>query len=171
MMQNFFDLVDKVQRHNRSVGAGIEAIGIISLLLIMVITCADVIGAKAFLRPVPGALDIVMLAQTVAVSFGVAATLSAGGHVSVEIFLMHMPPVMRRICRVVIEVLSLFLFVLILWQLAVYGHELRLDGEVSPTAQIPIYPFAYGIALATAPAVIELCTRIITIAFGKEVHG
>lgn len=171
MAQQFLSIVDKVQRLNRSLSAVIEAVGVFSLLLIMVITCTDVIGAKAFLRPVPGALDMVMLAQTVAVSFGVAATLIAGGHVSVEILQMHMPPLLRRVSQVVIEALSLSLFILILWQLALYGHELRLDGEVSPTAHVPLYPFAYGIAIATAPAVVELCTRIIKIAFGNEALG
>ena len=168
-MQQFLQLVDKIQGLNRSVSAAIESIGILALLLIMAITCVDVIGAKLFLRPVPGALDIVMLAQTVAVSFCVAATLSAGGHVSVEIFLMHMPPIPKRITTILIEGLSLFLFVLIVWQLALYGHELRLEGEVSPTSRIPLYPFAYGIALGALPACIELGMRIIKAACGRDV--
>jgi TRAP-type C4-dicarboxylate transport system permease small subunit len=167
-MENFLKLVEKVQRGNRSLSRAIETIGIAALLLIMVITCADVIGAKAFLKPVPGALDIVMLAQTVAISFGVAATLSVGGHVSVEIFLMHMPPTLSRITTVVTEALSLLLFILIVWQLAIYGYEMHLNGEISPTARIPLYPFAIGIALASIPACIELATQIILTAFIKE---
>ena len=167
-MQQIIKLVDKVQRFNRSLSAAIESVGVVSLVLIMIITCADVIGAKLFLQPVPGSLDIVMLAQTVAISFSVAATLSIGGHVSVEIFLMHMPPIIKKFTMVITEALSLLLFVLIVWQLAVYGHDMRLGGEVSPTARIPVYPFAYGIALATVPVCIELCTRIMKIIVGKD---
>ena len=167
-MQPLLKLVDKTQRFNRSLSAAIESIGVAALLLIMVITCADVIGAKMFLKPVPGALDIVMLAQTVAISFSVAATLSVGGHVSVEIFLLHMPAWMKRITVVFTEALSLLLFVLIVWQLTVHGHDFRLDGEISPTARIPLYPFAYGIALAAVPACIELFTRIVKAACGEK---
>lgn len=166
-MQQIIKLVDKAQKFNRSLSAAIESLGAISLLLIMTITCVDVIGAKAFLTPVPGALDIVMLAQTIAISFSVAATLSAGGHVSVEIFLKYMPPWLKRIVSIITEGLSLLLFVLIVWQLMEYGHQFRVDGESSPTARIPLYPFAYGIALATIPACIELCARIIKTILGK----
>jgi len=168
-MQQFIELVDKVQQRNRALSDAIESVGILALLVIMGITCADVIGAKMFLKPVPGALDIVMLAQTIAVSFATAATLSAGGHVSVEIFLMHLPPLPKRLTTIVIEMLSLSLFVLIVWQLALYGHELRLDGEVSPTARIPLYPFAYGIALGALPACVELIARILKAVCGQKV--
>jgi TRAP-type C4-dicarboxylate transport system permease small subunit len=167
-MQQLIKLVDKTQRFNRSLSAAIESVGVVSLLLIMIVTCADVIGAKVFLKPVPGALDIVMLAQTVAISFSVAATLSVGGHVSVEIFLMHMPPFMKRATIVFTEVLSLLLLALIVWQLAAHGHEFQVDGEISPTARIPLYPFAYGIALATVPACVEVFTSIIKTAFGED---
>jgi TRAP-type C4-dicarboxylate transport system permease small subunit len=91
-MLKIIELADKIQKLNQTLSNAIEAVGIASLLFIMVITCADVIGAKVFLKSVPGALDIVMLAQTVAISFSVAATLIAGGHVSVEIFVMRMAP-------------------------------------------------------------------------------
>ena len=167
-MRQLSKLVDTTQRLNRTLSNAIESVGVVSLLLIMVITCVNVIGAKVFLKPVPGALDIVMLAQAVAISFSTAATLSVGGHVSVEIFLMHMPPLMKKCTMIVTEVLSLILFVLIVRQLLVYGHELQSYGEMSPTARIPLYPFAYGIALATLPACIELVTRIIKIFLGKE---
>ena len=168
-MQQNIRLIDRVQQVNNKVITAIEYIGVAALLLIMGITCADVIGAKMFLMPVQGSLDIVMLAQTVAISFSLAATLKAGGHVSVEIVLMHMPPHLKRFMMVTIELLSLCLFFLISWQLAVYGHELMLDGEVSPTAHIPIYPFAFGIATASIPACIELFIRIFKIITDKEI--
>lgn len=164
-------LLAQTQKFNRILSNAIESVGVVALLLIMVITCADVIGAKIFLKPVPGSLDIVMLAQAVAIAFSTAATLSVGGHVSVEIFLLHMPAIMKRITMIFTEVLSVILFVLIVRQLLVYGHELKFYGEMSPTAHIPLYPFAYGIALATLPACIELLTRIIKMVMGEEPDG
>ena len=111
-----------------------------------------------------------MLAQTVAISFSVAATLVAGGHVSVELFLLHMSPLVKRITMIFTELLCMILFVLIARQLFLYGHELKLFGEMSPTAHIPLYPFAYGIALASLPVCIELCTRIIKAALGENLE-
>ena len=167
-MEQFINLVEKVQRGNRFVANAIETIGVAAILLIMTITCADVIGTKAFLHPVPGSLDIVMLAQSIAISFCTAATLIAGGHVSVDFFLRHMPPLLSRIIALVIGMLSLFLFILITWQMAVYGHELWSYQEVSPTARISLYPYAYGVALAMVPACIEMLARLIKTAAGRE---
>jgi TRAP-type C4-dicarboxylate transport system permease small subunit len=167
MTSKFKNMVDKIQQLNRSLSTAIESVGIVALLIIMVITCSDVIGAKMFLKPVPGALDIVMLAQSVAISFSLAATLIVGGHVSVEIFLLHMKPKTKRVVTIVIESFSLALFVFIVWRLSVYGFELKMQNEGSPTVRIPLYPFSFGIALACLPACVELILRIIKSLLGE----
>ena len=46
----------------------------------------------------------------------------------------------------------LLLFIVMTWQLFVYGRDLKLYGEVSPTVRIPLYPFTYAAAVAFIPA-------------------
>ena len=46
----------------------------IAFVFMMLLTTADVIGAKVFLSPIPGALDLMMLAQLVALSFALGAS-------------------------------------------------------------------------------------------------
>ena len=57
-------------------------------LLMMVVTCIDVIGAKVFLYPLVGSIDIVKLSQLVAISFAAASALILGNHVQVEFFIV-----------------------------------------------------------------------------------
>jgi len=140
-----------VDKYNREVINWLEWVGVIALLTMMVITCADVMGAKILLRPVFGSIDIVTLAQVVAVAFAAASGLVLGRHISVEFFVVLLPKRAQAAVAVIISLMGLLLFSLIVWRLSVYAHYMYTGTEVSATARIPLYPFAYGIAFACIP--------------------
>ena len=48
----FMTFLDKFEKSNRLLSGWFEWIGLSGLLVVMFITCIDVIGAKLFLRPV-----------------------------------------------------------------------------------------------------------------------
>ncbi|UCE33321.1 MAG: TRAP transporter small permease [Deltaproteobacteria bacterium] len=144
-------MLRKLEEFNRSLSGWFEWIGLGGLLIMMLITCIDVIGAKIFLKPVFGAIDIVMLGQLVAISFANALSLLLGRHVQVEFFVPMLPRRAQAVTDSIVFLLALILFVLIIWRLCVYGYSLQTGGEVSATARIPLSPFAYGIALASVP--------------------
>lgn len=144
-------VLDKCEKFIRLVSSWYEWVGLAGLLMVMLITCIDVIGAKVFLRPVFGAIDIVMLSQAVAISFAAAFTLILGKHIQVEFFVIMLPRRARSVIDSIISLLGLTLFIMIIWRLCLYGYSLQTGGEVSATARIPLYPFAYGIALASIP--------------------
>jgi TRAP-type C4-dicarboxylate transport system permease small subunit len=146
--------LEKFESFNRRVSAWFERVGVCGLLLMMAITCADVVGAKLFLQPVYGALDIVMFAQVVAISYATAYALILGRHVAVEFFVILLPTRLQAVVEFVISFLGLILFALIVWRLAAYGYSLQIGGEVSATLRMPLYPFAYGIALASIPVLL-----------------
>jgi len=139
------------EKLNRHVITWLEGVGAVALLTMMVITCVDVMGAKIFLLPVLGSIDIVMLAQLVAISFGTGSALLLGRHVTVEFLVMYLPQRLQAAVEVVVNLLGILLFAIITWRLILYGHYMQTGGEVSPTARIPLYPFAYGIAFACIP--------------------
>lgn len=133
-----------------------EWVGLAGLLLMMALTCIDVIGAKLFKIPVLGALDIVQLSQIVAISFAAGMTLILGRHIEVEFFFVLFPKPVQRVIRSIILLLLLALFIVIIWRLCVFGHSFQTSGEYSMTAHIPYYPFAYSIALAFIPICLVL---------------
>ncbi len=153
--------LEKFEKFNRRLSSWFEWIGLAGLLVMMFITCIDVIGAKLFLRPVLGAIDIVMLAQLVAISFAVASGLILGRHVQVEFFVILLPKRVQAVIECIIHLLGLSLFILIIWRLCIYGYSLQTGEEVSATARIPLYPFAYGIALASIPVCLVFLQRFL----------
>jgi TRAP-type C4-dicarboxylate transport system permease small subunit len=153
--------VEKFDAFNQRLSGWFEWVGLVGLLVMMVITCADVFGAKLFRQPVYGALDIVMLAQLVAISFATAYSLILGRHVSVEFFMLMLPKRVEAAVDIVISFLGLTFFVLIVWRLAAYGYSLQSGGEVSATIRIPLHPFAYGVALASIPVCLVFLANIL----------
>ena len=141
----------KFEKFNQNISSAIEWVGLIGFLVMMLITTVDVIGAKVFLHPVFGALDSVMQAQLIAMSFAAATTLVAGRHVAVEFFVPLLPKPAQKVVDVFVNVLGLALFVILVWRLTEHAYSLQIENEVTPTARIPLYPFAYGAAVACIP--------------------
>jgi TRAP-type C4-dicarboxylate transport system permease small subunit len=153
--------LEKFERFNRTISSWVEWIGLFALLLIMGLTCVDVIGAKVFRAPVFGSIDIVMLAQLVAISFAAAMALILGRHVQVEFFVPLLPKRLQVIVDCIVHFLGFALFVLIVWRLFAYGYSLQTGGEESMTARIPLHPFAYGAAVASIPVSLVFLQRLI----------
>ena len=144
-------VLDKWERFNRRLSDRFEWIGLVGLLVMMAITCIDVVGAKVFRWRLLGALDIVMLAQIVAIAFAASMVLILGRHIQVEFFIKLLPRRVGAVINSVVPLLGLGLFSLIIWRLCALGYSFQTAGEYSATIHIPYYPFAYGIALASIP--------------------
>jgi len=149
-------VLDKFEKFNRQLSGWFEWVGVVGLLLVMLVTNIDVIGAKLFLWPLRGTIDMVMLFQLVAVAFACAFTLIIGRHVRVEFFVNRLPQRAQAIINSVISLIALGLFILIIWRLCVLGYSFQTGGETTATAHIPLYPFAYGAAFASIPVCLVL---------------
>lgn len=108
--------IERFNRFNTKINYCIEWIGIIAFVLMMLLTTVDVIGSKVFLSPIPGALDLMMLAQLVAISFALGASYVANRHVEVEFFVPLLPRLLQRLVSVIVKFFVLTLFILITWQ-------------------------------------------------------
>ena len=138
-----------------------EWLSIAALLLMMSITCIDVVGAKVFNWRLPGAIDIVMLAQLVTIAFAAAVTLIKGRHISVEFFIKLLPQRVLNVIDSIVLFLLLGFLSIIIWQLIVLGYSFQTSGEYSATIYIPYYPFAYGIAIACVPVWLVILVQFI----------
>ena len=154
-------MLDKFERFNRRLSGLFEWIGLAAMLLVMLITCIDVVGAKVFLWRLLGAIDMVMLAQIVAISFAAGMTLILGRQIQVEFFFNLLPRRAQKVVDSFVLLLGLGLFILVIWRLCVLGHSFQTSGEYSPTAYIPLYPFAYAIALASIPVSLVLLVEFL----------
>ncbi|BBO83854.1 TRAP transporter small permease [Desulfosarcina ovata] len=141
-----------------------EWVGVVGIIVMVAVTCTDVIGAKLFLMPVPGYIEVVSLVQVATIVFAIAATQRHGGHISVEMFVDILPRRMRSIVKALTSLLCLVLFVLLIYEGIGLGNEYLEAGEVTATVQLPFYPFAYAFSVALIPValmvLVDFCVAI-----------
>src|SRR3990167_2714478 len=154
-------MLEKFERFNEAVSRWAEWIGFGAMFFMVVLTCIDVLGSKLFRLPVPGSLDMMMLAQLIAISFAAAMTLVRNRHVSVDFFVVLLPRRAQALIDCVVQLLCLGLFVIIVWRLFDHGYHLQTGGEQTPTIQVPIAPFSYAAALATVPVCLVLAQQLL----------
>ena len=117
-----------------------------AVAIMMVLTSADVV-LRFFRHPIPGTFEIVGLLGTVAASFSLAYTTVMKGHIAVEFIVQKLPRKVQHAVDAVNGLAGCLLFAILAWQSVLYAMDMRANGEVSLTLQMPIYPFILGIAI------------------------
>ena len=154
-------VLDKFEKFNYRLSDWFEWIGLAGMLLMMAITCIDVVGAKVFHWRLFGAIDTVMLYQIVANAFPASMALILGRHIQVHFVVDRLPRRAQAVIDSIVLLLGLGLFSLIIWQLCVLGYTFQTSGEHSQSAYIPYYPFGYCIAFASIPVCLVLLLKFL----------
>ena len=128
------------------------------LLVLMLLTTADVAGRYLFNAPITGVFEVTEFSMACLVFFSLAHTQSRKGHVAVDIFVSLLPPKGQRIIDIITKVLSFIVLLLITWQSIERGFELKEFKETSATLQIPVYPFLFLVAFGCLILSLEFLT-------------
>lgn len=157
----FGNVIDPLDRFTRWLSRHLEWVGVVGIILMFLVNLIDVIGAKLFLWPVPGATEVISFAQILAIAPAIAFTLLLNRHIRVEFIIMRFPKRLRGVINSFSSFLSLLTFFLILWQSFVYGQSLQKAGEIGSTSHIPFYPFAYFIAFCSIPVCLAFLVEVL----------
>jgi TRAP-type C4-dicarboxylate transport system permease small subunit len=125
----------------------LKLIGAVALTTMMMLTVVDVIG-RFFKSPIFGSVELVGFLATIVVAAALPYTYKMDGHVGVEIVVRLLPDKAQIWVDIFTRVLSLFLFILITWQMFLYAEDIQHTGEVSMNLQFPIYYLVYLLSFA-----------------------
>lgn len=139
-----------------------------AIAFIMFLTVADVF-MRLFGRPIPGTYELVGFVGAVIISFALPYTTVKKGHIAVDFIMIKMPWLVRVIVNALNAFIAMVLFGLISWQSVLYAVSLKYSGEVSPTLQMPVYPFIFGIAFGCAMLSVVLLIEFIRQLKGAEI--
>ncbi len=156
-------MLEKLERFNETIGRWASSVGLAAVVFMIVLTGVDVVGTKTMRLPAPGALDMMALAQLVAITFAAGMTLVERRHVAVEFFVQLLPKRLQLLIECAVELLSLALFLLLVWRLVQLGYFQQTGNETTPTIRIPLAPFAYLAALALVPVCLVLVQRFLAL--------
>jgi TRAP-type C4-dicarboxylate transport system permease small subunit len=118
----------------------------LSLLGMVFLTCADVIGG-VFGHPILGSEEIVGLLGTLLLAFALPVTHRGKGHIGVDLLYNLVSDKAKTVTDIGISLTSGLFFLLAAWQSFLYAREIKAVGQVSATIQFPIHYIIYGVFL------------------------
>lgn len=126
-------------------GKYFNVIASVAVITMMLLSTADVV-LRLFVKPIPGAYELVGFIGTIVVSFALGFTSLEKGHIAVELLYRKLPQRTQLAIETFTNTVSFLFFGLITYQAFIYALDMRKSGEVSPTLQLPIYPFIFGMS-------------------------
>lgn len=118
-----------------------------ALVLMMVLSCADIFMRYLFSRPITGTYDIVGLSGAVLAAFSMPYTMLKKGHVAVEILIQSLSRGKQLLIETFSHLLGISLFLVLVWQAIGLSRDMKAAGEVTPTLHLAFYPIVYCMAL------------------------
>ena len=129
-------------------GKDFNVIASLAIIIMMLLSIADVV-LRLFGKPIPGAYELVGFLGTIVVSFALGFTSLEKGHIAVELLFRKLPQRTQLAIETFTNFVSFLIFGLIAYQAFIYALDIRKSGEVSPTLQMPTYPFIFGMSLGS----------------------
>ncbi len=123
-------------------------IGIGVLVVMMLLTVADVFMRYVFNRPILGVLELTqVMLVTIAFCTLVWCTMLKG-HLKVDLLSKYISLRNRTISDSVYHLIGVTFYFLISWQNYLKAIEVRLNGRQTEFLDIPIYPFYFVVSIA-----------------------
>ncbi|MDD4635417.1 MAG: TRAP transporter small permease [Dehalococcoidales bacterium] len=153
--------MEKLEKISKGLNQGFNWVAGAGLVIMLVLTVADVIAIKVFSSPIPGTIELVSFLSVVVIAFALAYTQQLKGHIQVDFFVTRLPHIIRDFFGALVSAIGIVLFALLAWRSFEYAQVLQLTGEVSMTQRIPFYPFVYAIAVCCIPVCLQLLIELI----------
>lgn len=123
-----------------------KGVSSVCLMGMALMTCADVILRATINKPIFGSEEIVSIFAVLAIGFALPYAHRKDSHVGVEIVVRLLSKKNQEIIRLITNVFSLLLFLLLAWQMFLYARVMQGSGEVSMNLELPTYSFVYALS-------------------------
>lgn len=137
-----------------------KIVGAACLVGMTFLTCADVVG-RFFGYPIFGSVEIVGFMATLAVVMALPYTHQVNGHIGVELLVRLLSDKLQIIIEICTGVVSLLLFVIVTWRMAVYARTMQQSGEVSMNLELPEHLIVYVAAFCLLVFTLNILQSVI----------
>lgn len=121
-----------------------------ALIVMMLLTVADVCGRYLFARPIKGTWELVGFLLVAAGSLGLGYCQVKKAHIRIDFLLQRFPEKMREIITTLANFLGFAAFSLLCWRCILYAqYYLTATGNATDTLHIPLFPFVLVLAVGT----------------------
>lgn len=128
------------------VSSSLDKLAGLSLFSVMLLIVVNIILRTVFNHPILGTYEWVGFLTAMGVALALAHCAFQDGHIAVSFIMERFPQKIQTIMAVIINATSLMLWAAAVWSLGKFGQAMKIKGLVSPSAEIPVYPFIYLVA-------------------------
>ena len=159
---NFRIIVQKIVNGSASIGNALSWVSSVSVLIMITIVFANVIGRYFFRSPIIGTSEIVETLLAILGAFAMFYTATRRAHIRIDLFLEKFSAPVRKVLDVISSLTGAVTWAVIAYQVFQYGYDKFNIGEVSIVLHIPVGPFVillsaglflYSLVLLTEPLV------------------
>lgn len=116
-------------------------VGMVILIVMMLITVADVFMRYIWNRPILGVFELTEYMMVPIVFFGWAWCAKKGGNVKVDLVVTRLEPSAQRALNIVTYFFSMVIIFVIAWQNLLESKEVWSVHKASDMLAVPAYPF------------------------------
>ncbi|MCL1913215.1 MAG: TRAP transporter small permease subunit [Eubacteriaceae bacterium] len=110
---------------------------------VMALVLSNIILRNFFRFPITGTLDMVGLFTATGLGLALANCEMNNGNIAMDIVVEKLSIRAQKVIESVLYVISLGFWVIVAWRVFIFANTSYINGRVTPTASIPIYPFIF----------------------------
>lgn len=118
------------------------------LVLMMLVTCADVAGNLVG-KPLLGAEEMVSLLAALVLAFVLPKAHINRAHIGIDLVYRTLPTRIQKWNDTFVSLISMAFFLVASWQCFEYAFDLQKAGEVSATLELPFFYILYALSVST----------------------
>ena len=126
-------------------------LGSVAVLLLMSIATVNAFLRIPFIKSTwRGAYETVGFLGAIVIAFALGYTQKRKDHIVVDILTQKFPKRVNRVLDGVSYLITTVFFVIVSWQVLVWGIKISRSGEVSETLKIIFHPFIFSVSFGFA---------------------
>lgn len=144
-------MLSRIAKGQTIVETGLVNVSLVAIMVMIVLTTADVILRYVFNNPIPGTFEVEAMLIVFVVFLSLAYIQSRRAHIRVDVLISHLPPVGQLYLSIVGHFISLSIFGVIAWQGGVAAHEAWVTGDYTMgLIPYPFWPAKWALAIGVA---------------------
>jgi len=134
----------------KGISSILDKIAGICFFAVMMLIVANILLRSVLKHPILGTYELVGFLTALGVGLSLAHCAVQDGHIAVSLIIERVAKKIQAVVGIFVNLTSFGFWSLAVWYLCKYAGAMRTAGLVSSTAEIPVYPFIYLIALGLA---------------------
>jgi TRAP-type C4-dicarboxylate transport system permease small subunit len=127
----------------------------------MALVLANIIMRNVFKLPILGTVEITGLLIATGLGFALSNCEMLGGNIAMDVLTEKFPQRIQRIIEIAVYIISLGFWAIVVWRIFVFADTSFINGRVTPTTSIPIYPFIFILGFNVFLLCVVLAYRLV----------